>query len=94
MHGANDPAAVHALFAERDHTFWLDAGPAADTGYSWIGCGTPVDGAEVRAVQVAADGAPHPAGPFRSGWVGWLSYESGADAAGAPVAADDMPRVC
>ncbi|MDQ1203692.1 anthranilate synthase component I family protein [Microbacterium sp. SORGH_AS_0862] len=93
VHGANDPAAVHALFAERDHTFWLDAGPDAGAGYSWIGSGIPVDGAEVRAVQVAAgDTAPHPAGPFRSGWVGWLSYEVGADAAGAPVAPDDMPR--
>lgn len=93
MHGANDPAAVHALFAERDHTFWLDAGPDAGAGYSWIGCGIPVDGAQVRAVRVAAGGtAAHPAGPFRSGWVGWLSYEVGADAAGAPVAAEDMPR--
>lgn len=93
VHGAIDPAAVHALFAEREHTFWLDAGPGADTGYSWIGCGTPADGAEVRAVGIAAGGAaPHPAGPFRSGWVGWISYESGAAAAGAPVAPDEMPR--
>jgi anthranilate synthase component 1 len=93
VHGANDPAAVHALFAEGDHTFWLDAGPGAGAGYSWIGCGTPVDGGEIRAVRVAAgETPPHPAGPFRGGWVGWLSYESGAVAAGAPVASDEMPR--
>src|SRR5690606_4349831 len=28
---------------------------------------------------------------FRGGWVGWVAYETGADAAGAPVADSDTP---
>jgi para-aminobenzoate synthetase component 1 len=86
-----DPARVHALVAAEPHTFWLDAGPAAASGWSWIGTGTPADPAEVRAVAVTRDAGPvDPWGPLRSGWVGWLGYERGAADAGAPVSADPL----
>ncbi|MBZ4486236.1 anthranilate synthase component I family protein [Microbacterium sp. cx-55] len=100
-----DPARVHAAFLDASHTFWLDAGPSATTGWSWVGIGSPADAAELRRTPLerlhsdgavtargAAPDAPHrTGGPFRGGWVGWLGYESGASDAGAPVAADDLP---
>lgn len=83
---------MHGVFAGEAHTFWLDAGPAASAGWSWVGTGTPADGAEVRAVAVARDAVRTPEwGPLTRGWVGWLGYETGAAAAGAAVAADDLP---
>jgi para-aminobenzoate synthetase component 1 len=87
-----DPARVHGMFAAEPHTFWLDAGPDASAGWSWVGTGTPADGEDVRAVAVARDAVP-PAewGPLTRGWVGWLGYEEGAGRAGAPVPPDDLP---
>lgn len=88
-----DPASVFAAGPERSaHAFWLDAGPGADDGWSWIGTGTPEPRSErVRAVPCATSTPPDawPAGRFRGGWVGWLGYEPGAAAAGAPVAHRD-----
>ncbi|PJJ63377.1 anthranilate synthase component I family protein [Compostimonas suwonensis] len=44
------------------------------------------------AVQDArSDGDGASRGGFRLGWVGWLGYEAGASAAGAPVAASRYP---
>ena len=88
-----DPASVFAgLAAEHPHVFWLDAGPAATDGWSWLGMGEPQDEDTVRAVRCAP--AP-PAGDiaFRGGWVGWASYDPAARLAGAPAAAadDDVP---
>jgi anthranilate synthase component 1 len=68
--------------------FWLDAGPAAVDGWSWLGVGSPADTDDVRTVVCAADGAGE-GGAFRGGWVGWLAYEDGAARAGAPVADSD-----
>ena len=68
--------------------FWLDAGPAAVDGWSWLGVGSRVEVDEVRAV-VCAPGVASEGGAFRGGWVGWLAYEDGAARAGAPVAAGD-----
>ncbi len=84
-----DPARVFAGIAARHpHVFWLDAGPDAGTGWSWVGAGDPVPEAEVRAVRCggAVDTAQ---GPFRGGWVGWTSYEPAAARAGAPAATLD-----
>ncbi|QAY61372.1 anthranilate synthase component I family protein [Microbacterium protaetiae] len=79
-----DPAAVFAvLAAHHDGVFWLDAGPDADAGFSWIGWGEPDDPQHVNAAPVTGASA------FEGGWVGWIGYEPGADAAGAPVAAPD-----
>lgn len=102
-----DPARVHDAFLDETHTFWLDAGPAATTGWSWVGIGEPAGADEIARVPLDRTGAdviaaPHPdtasepartvpAGPFRGGWVGWQGYEPGAAAAGAPVAPDDLP---
>ena len=63
--------------------FWLDAGADARTGWSFIGRGTIAElPSEVR-LDAASPDATLP--PFSGGWVGWLDYESGARAAGAPV---------
>lgn len=87
-----DPEAVHPLFADEEYAFWLDAGPDAAAGWSLIGRGVRATADEVRSVPVARDAVPdHPAGPLREGWIGWMSYEAGARAAGAPVAADAAP---
>lgn len=63
-----------ALFATAPHAFWLDAGPDASTGWSYLGTGRPVPGAEPLAVDATAPG-DREAPAFRGGWVGWISYE-------------------
>ena len=64
--------------------FWLDAGADAAEGWSFVGTGerSTLPG-DVR-LDVGALDPSSP--PFSGGWVGWLDYESGAAAAGAPVA--------
>src|SRR6478752_10266725 len=89
-----DPASVFATGpAQAPHAFWLDAGPAATDGWSWIGTGTPEPDADrVRAVACAESGTGDddwPAGRFRGGWIGWLGYEPGAARAGAPISHDE-----
>lgn len=86
--GWRDPADVFAAVAgAHDDVFWLDAGPAADSGWSWVGWGVPDAPAAVRAAR-AVGVAPGGVSPFAGGWVGWVDYESGARAAGAPVHPD------
>jgi len=88
------------LFARAEAAFWLDAGADAADGWSIIGTGdVESDQQAVRAVPLAAGAAPasgivpeRTEPPFRGGWVGWLSYEQGAEALGAPVAPDDAGR--
>jgi len=86
-----DLALVFAsLAADSADMFWLDAGAGAVDGWSVIGIGD-ADAAGPGDVRVdvearGADGYP----PFRGGWVGWLDYESGALAAGAPAARPDV----
>ena len=87
-----DPASVFAAGpATAEHAFWLDAGPDAVDGWSWVGTGVPEhDLGRVRRVECATRrDREWPAGRFRGGWVGWLGYEPAAAAAGAPVAASD-----
>ncbi|WP_314647886.1 anthranilate synthase component I family protein [uncultured Microbacterium sp.] len=98
----HDPAVLfRALEAQASDVFWLDAGPGAVDGWSFVGVGD-ID-ALPASLPLAADVAPDDADdedaerqgdlpPFRGGWVGWLDYESGAAAAGAPVAAPGDPR--
>lgn len=76
------------IAASEPHVFWLDAGPRADTGWSWVGMGEPDDEQAVRGVVLGGD-TSGPAGAFGGGWVGWASYEPAARRAGAPVAATD-----
>ncbi|MHC2999006.1 aminodeoxychorismate synthase component I [Microbacterium sp. HJ5] len=91
-----DPASVFlALHADDPHAFWLDAGPDAELGWSWVGSGTPeADAGAPRAVTCArAGGEAWEAGRFRGGWVGWLGYDEAAERAGAPARYDErMPR--
>lgn len=75
------------------HAFWLDAGPGATTGWSYLGGGSPEDDPAaphgVRCDHTAGEvfaTEPWPAGPFRGGWVGWIGYEVGVAHAGAPTA--------
>lgn len=70
------------------HAFWLDAGPEARDGWSWIGEGAPGE----RPDPDLADTVPAAAaagGPFRGGWVGWAAYDAAAARAGAPAHTDD-----
>jgi anthranilate synthase component 1 len=86
-----DAAAVFAeLAAQHPHVFWLDAGPAASHGWSYLGAGRAASAAEVRGVDASAAPRREPGSPaFVTGWVGWLGYEGGAARAGAPVAPAD-----
>lgn len=98
-----DPAHTFAgLAARHPHVFWLDAGPHAVAGWSFLGVGEPADEADVRAVvcgamgsgeggRADAVGSASAGPPFRGGWVGMTGYEAGAARAGAPVAADPGP---
>ncbi|HCJ49667.1 MAG TPA: metal ABC transporter ATP-binding protein [Microbacterium sp.] len=78
-----DPAALFAAgWADAEHAFWLDAGPDAAEGWSWIGEGTP----EATPTAVVCGGADEgPFGPFAGGWVGWAGYDAAARRAGAPA---------
>jgi para-aminobenzoate synthetase component I len=94
-----DPASVFATLARTaEHVFWLDAGPSADTGWSWVGAGAlerrPQSVREVICASPSSHRStasvdPWSAGPFRGGWVGWLGYDDAAARAGAPTAAGE-----
>jgi anthranilate synthase component 1 len=87
-----DPqGAFAAVVGDDPFGFWLDAGPEATAGWSWLGIGTAEpDARAVRAVDLGrAPAGEGLGGPFRGGWVGWVAYEPGALAAGAPAARDD-----
>lgn len=90
-----DPASVFASsFADAEHSFWLDAGPGARDGWSWIGDGVPDAPARVRATVCDGPGRDDEAGRFRGGWVGWIGYDDAAARAGAPAHhdTDGVPR--
>ncbi|RKT36870.1 anthranilate synthase component 1 [Microbacterium sp. AG1240] len=89
-----DPSDAYAgVVGDDPHGFWLDAGADASDGWSWLGIGRPEsDTAAVDAVDVSRPtDRTDEAGPFRGGWVGWVTYEAGAAAAGAPTVAGDDP---
>lgn len=92
----SDPAAVFAggLGAE-EHSFWLDAGPDAMSGFSWMGPGAPEERPPHDLPLATTDAAHAPVpGPFRGGWVGWAGYDAAAAIGGAPacVVDDDGPQ--
>ncbi|MGM7665565.1 anthranilate synthase component I family protein [Microbacterium sp. A93] len=85
-----DVAALFGVLEARfENVFWLDAGDRAVEGWSVVGVGEPdtdgPGGMRLDEPSPTLDGAP----PFRGGWVGWLDYESGAGAAGAPAAGSE-----
>jgi para-aminobenzoate synthetase component 1 len=84
-----DPAELYLSGpAASDHSFWLDAGPGATEGWSWLGTGVAAGRAPreqlLTGAPAAGDGE---GGPFRGGWIGWLGYDAAAAAAGAPAGA-------
>ncbi|NYE20562.1 aminodeoxychorismate synthase component I [Microbacterium immunditiarum] len=92
-----DPEAVFCALADGDaDVFWLDAGPTASSGWSFLGTGRREE--RLDSVRDVPLGGPRPGrddvAPFRGGWVGWLSYEDAAARAGAPAAEPDpvVPR--
>jgi aminodeoxychorismate synthase component I len=93
VEGWRDPASVFAAIAAASpHCFWLDAGPDATTGWSWVGTGVVEEQPErVRAVSLTTDSGHDgwEAGRFRGGWIGWLGYEDAAARAGAPISVSD-----
>ena len=77
------------LFAATGAAFWLDAGAEARDGWSIIGAGEQEsDPDAVRAIELSGS-QDASSTPFLGGWVGWLPYEHGASANGAPVADGD-----
>lgn len=89
-----DPASVFtALFAAEPHAFWLDAGPGARDGWSWIGTGVPAEPDAVRATVCDGATATRGTGGLTAGWVGWIGYDDAARRVGAPSARDrdDVP---
>ncbi|WP_203579557.1 anthranilate synthase component I family protein [Microbacterium hibisci] len=85
-----DPASVFAaIFAHEPHAFWLDAGPDAAEGWSWMGAGPPADPRQLRAVVCAGGLRDDEQGLFRGGWVGWTGYDDAAARAGAPASRGD-----
>ncbi len=108
-----DPAdAFVALFAAgadggRAHgpAVWLDAGPGAESGRSFLGTGSRLITASVSAGTVTDDADARPGtivealrdataipsdtAGFPLGWTGWLGYEAGAAALGVPFHAGD-----
>lgn len=89
-----DPAVAYAAICrDSDAAFWLDSGPQATTGMSYLGLAaqtvTEFDGpvldwlqAELAAQDVDTAEAPH---GFALGWVGWLGYELRGETMGVPV---------
>lgn len=82
-----DPEAVFAVWEQRtDDLFWLDAGPDASTGWSWVGTGSLASDEVVAAVPAGGEvSASVSAGPLAGGWVGWMPYDRAAALAGAPA---------
>ncbi|MGX5680190.1 anthranilate synthase component I family protein [Schumannella luteola] len=86
-----DPAdAWAALCAGADAAFWLDSGPNATTGRSYLGVasalttdfdGPVLDWLSGQARDVDTSAAPE---GFRLGWVGWLGYELRSETMGTP----------
>ncbi|MFV0373585.1 anthranilate synthase component I family protein [Microbacterium sp.] len=71
--------------AAADGGFWLDAGPHATEGWSYLGIGR--SGAPVPRDRACAVGPAHAHawGPFSGGWIGWIDYDAAAARAGAPA---------
>jgi anthranilate synthase component 1 len=87
LEGSADAEMLFArLLADEEASFWLDAGVQAREGWSILGAGdVETDPGAVRTVDLTGAGAAPGGIPFAGGWVGWLDYETGAAALGAPV---------
>ena len=97
-----DPAAAYvALAAGHRRAIWLDAGPGARSGLSYISIPTDqelrenVSAGDVAIFERLRSSLEHDAtvdttaardDGFSLGWVGWLGYELAAHTAGVPTA--------
>ena len=84
-----DPAvAYQAICGDAQAAFWLDSGPDATAGISYIGLASEVvssfDGPVLDWLERRiADPVEGSVAGFSLGWVGWLSYELRAETLGA-----------
>ncbi|MFJ6679514.1 anthranilate synthase component I family protein [Microbacterium sp. NPDC091382] len=84
-----DPAVVFTeVIGDAADAFWLDAGPDAPDGWSWVGTGIPSAAPRDVGLRGESDAA---VGPFRGGWVGWSGYDAAARRAGAPAVEEEGP---
>ncbi len=80
-----------SLCGESHKAFWLDCGPQASTGVSYLGVAasltTDFDGPVLDWLREQAFDANVDAveSAFALGWVGWLGYEIRAETLGTPV---------
>lgn len=89
-----DPAVAYAaVCGNSDAAFWLDSGPGATTGMSYLGLasslvtdfdGPVLDWLRDQLASFDADTEDAPPG-FTLGWVGWLGYELRGETMGTPV---------
>ena len=79
-----DPAAAFvALYGDETGVVWLDSGPGATVGKSYLGrASRSVTSATTESVldflraELAAARIDSPEGGFSLGWVGWIGYET------------------
>ncbi len=98
-----EPSAVHAaLFDQHPNVVWLDAGPHATEGYSYLALGTHelVHGNDLDVLRSRVPApARHPdapqtgSGPFNLGYVGWLGYELGSHTTGVALTPGGHPSI-
>jgi anthranilate synthase component 1 len=89
-----DPAVAYAaICGDSDAAFWLDSGPRATTGMSYLGLASEVvtrftspvlDWLQAELRSQSTDTSDAPPG-FALGWVGWLGYELRSETMGVPV---------
>ncbi len=104
--GIEPSAAYLSLSSGCTHSVWLDAGPHAATGYSYIGIPTDqilvdtVQDGDITIFEQLRDALAHDAavetsvtkpGGFSLGWVGWLGYELAGITSGVPTTQAPTP---
>jgi anthranilate synthase component 1 len=95
-----DPAHVHAhLHSEHENVVWLDAGPNAHQGFSYlaVGSGELITGENLDPLRsrVSPPTVTHTqGGPFQLGLIGWLGYELGAATTPVVLPAGEHPSLC
>lgn len=92
-----EPVDVHAaLWSQHENVIWLDAGPDADHGFSYIavGSGPLIRGRDLDVLRsripvpshhVVPEHAASQSPRFNLGFVGWLGYELGTSTTGVEL---------